>query len=94
MITFVSGLVSLYILVSLYPCHTLQTCCAASPSTKELSYETSMDHIAMCLRVLRDVLEFHKYRIDIIISGGRALLQAKGLWLKQRQWGSRRDTNI
>ena len=30
-------------------------------------------HIAMCLRVLRDAL----------VSGGRALLQARGLWLEQ-----------
>ena len=30
-------------------------------------------HIAMCLRVLRDAL----------VSGGHALLQAKGLWLEQ-----------
>ena len=42
-------------------------------------------HIAMCLRVLRDALVSQVEYLFISASGGRALLQAKGLWLEQIQ---------
>ena len=40
-----------------------------------VAWQTFTYDIAMCLRVLRDAL----------VSGGRALLQARGLWLEQWQ---------
>ena len=46
-------------------------------------YISNYFHITMCLRVLRDALVSQVEYLFISASGGRALLQAKGLWLEQ-----------